>query len=185
MYLIIGLGNPEEEYNKTRHNMGFNAINKIAESNNIKVNKSKFQGLYESAIIENQKVILIKPQTYMNLSGNCVKEFVDFYKITKEEILVIYDDMDIEPGKIKIRKKGGAGGHNGMKSLIQMLGTEEFIRIRVGIGRPKISGDEINYVIGAIPEEEIPKLEEGVEKAKDAIIEILKNGIDSAMNKLN
>ena len=185
MYLIIGLGNPEEEYSKTRHNMGFNAINKIADQYGIKVNKSKFQGLYESAIIEGKKVMLIKPQTYMNLSGECIKQFVDFYKIPNEDILVIYDDMDIEPGKIKIRKKGGAGGHNGMKSIIQMLGTEEFPRIRIGIGRPEHNGDEINYVIGAIPGEEIPKLEEGVEKAKDAVIEILKNGIDSAMNKLN
>ena len=185
MYLIIGLGNPEEEYSKTRHNMGFNAINKIAEQYGIKVNKSKFQGLYESAIIEGKKVMLIKPQTYMNLSGECIKQFVDFYKIPNEDILVIYDDMDIEPGKIKIRKKGGAGGHNGMKSIIKMLGTEEFARIRTGIGRPEHSGDDINYVIGAIPEEEIPKLQEGVEKAKEAVIEILKNGIDSAMNKLN
>ena len=185
MYLIVGLGNPEVEYSKTRHNMGFNTINKIAQQYHIEINKTKFQGLYESAIIEEQKVILVKPQTYMNLSGNCVKEIVDFYKISKEEILVIYDDMDIEPGKIKIRKKGSAGGHNGMKSIIQMLGTEEFSRIRIGIGRPEHNGDEINYVIGAIPEEEIPKLEEGVEKAKEAVIEILKNGIDSAMNKFN
>ena len=185
MYLIVGLGNPEEEYSKTRHNMGFNAINKIAEQYGLKINKNKFQGLYESAIIEGQKVILIKPQTYMNLSGECVKQFVDFYKIQKEEILVIYDDMDIEPGKIKIRKKGGPGGHNGMKSIIKMLGTEELSRIRVGIGRPEHNGDEINYVIGAIPEEEIPKLNEGVENAKEAVIEVLKNGIDSAMNKLN
>lgn len=185
MYLIIGLGNPESEYSKTRHNMGFNTINKIAQQYNIEINRSKFQGLYESAIIEGQKVILVKPQTYMNLSGNCVKEIVDFYKIPKEEILVIYDDMDIEPGKIKIRKKGSSGGHNGMKSIIQMLGTEEFPRIRIGIGRPEHNGDEINYVIGAIPEEEMPILDEGVEKAKEAVIDILKNGIDSAMNKLN
>lgn len=185
MYLIIGLGNPEAEYSKTRHNMGFNTINKIAQQYNIEINKNKFQGLYESAIIEGQKVILVKPQTYMNLSGNCVKQIADFYKIPKEEILVIYDDMDIEPGKIKIRKKGRSGGHNGMKSIIQMLGTEEFPRIRIGIGRPEHNGDEINYVIGAIPEEEIPILDEGVKKAKEAVIEILKNGIDSAMNKLN
>lgn len=185
MYLIIGLGNPEAEYSKTRHNMGFNTINKIAEENNIKIDKNKYQGLYEIATIERQKVILIKPQTYMNLSGKCIKEFVNFYKVQKEKILVIYDDMDIEPGKIKIRKKGSAGGHNGMKSIIEMLGTEEFPRIRIGIGRPEHNGDEINYVIGAIPEEEIPKLKEGVEKAKDAVIEILKDGLDSAMNKFN
>jgi len=185
MYLIVGLGNPESEYSKTRHNMGFNTINKIAEKYNIQANKTKFQGLYESAIIEGQKVILVKPQTYMNLSGNCVQEFMNFYKIQKENIIVIYDDMDIEPGEIKIRKKGGPGGHNGMKSIIQMLGTEDFSRIRIGIGRPEHNGDEINYVIGAIPQDQIPKLEEGTEKAKDAIIEILKNGIDSAMNKFN
>lgn len=185
MYLIIGLGNPEEEYSKTRHNMGFNTINKLAQKYNIEINKNKFQGLYENAIIEGQKVVLIKPQTYMNLSGNCVKEFVDFYKVESENVLVIYDDMDIESGTIKIRKKGSAGGHNGMKSIIQMLGTEEFPRIRIGIGRPKHNGDEINYVIGAIPEDEIPKLEEGTEKAKEAVMEILKNGIDSAMNKFN
>ncbi len=185
MYLIIGLGNPEEEYDRTRHNMGFKTINKLAKKYNVEINKSKFQGLSETAIIESQKVILIKPQTYMNLSGNCVKEFADFYKVGKDEILVVYDDMDVEPGKIKIRKKGSAGGHNGMKSIIQNLGTDEFPRIRIGIGRPKYSGDEINYVIGDIPEEEIPKLEEGIEKAKDAIIEILKNGIESAMNKFN
>lgn len=185
MYLIIGLGNPEEEYSKTRHNMGFNAINKIANKYNIEINKSKFQGLWESTIIEGKKVILVKPQTYMNLSGNCVQEFAQFYKIEKENIIVIYDDMDIEPGVIKIRKQGGPGGHNGMKSIIQMIGTEQFSRVRIGIGRPKHSGDEINYVIGTIPEEEIPKLDEGTEKAKDAVIEIIKNGIDSAMNKFN
>lgn len=185
MYLIVGLGNPEEEYSKTRHNMGFNTLNKIAQKYNMQLNKNKFQGLYDSGIIEGKKVILIKPQTYMNLSGNSVKEIADFYKIEKENILVVYDDMDIEPGTIKIRKKGSAGGHNGMKSIIQMIGTEEFPRIRIGIGRPKHSGDEINYVIGTIPEEENRILEKGVEKAKDAAIEILKNGIDIAMNKFN
>ena len=153
MYLIIGLGNPEEEYSKTRHNMGFNTINKIAQKYKIEVNKNKYQGLYETTIIEGKKAILLKPQTYMNLSGKCVQEFVNFYKIEKDNIIVVYDDMDIEPGQIKIRKKGSAGGHNGMKSIIQMLGTEEFPRIRIGIGRPKYNGDEINYVIGAIPEE--------------------------------
>lgn len=185
MYLIVGLGNPEEEYSKTRHNMGFEVINELSKKYNIKVNKNKFNALYGTGTIGKEKVILVKPQTYMNLSGNSVKEFVDFYKISKEEILVIYDDMDIEPGKIKIRKKGSAGGHNGMKSIVSMLGTEEFTRIRIGIGRPEHNGDDINYVIGSIPEEEIPKLEEGVEKAKKAVIEILKNGVDSAMNKLN
>ena len=164
MYLIVGLGNPEEEYSKTRHNMGFNTINKISQQYNIEVKQNKFQALYGSGMIEKEKVILLKPQTYMNLSGNSVKEVVDFYKIEKEKILVIYDDMDIEPGKIKIRKKGSAGGHNGMKS---------------------IKDDEINYVIGAIPEEDLKRLDEGIEKAQKAVEEILRNGVDSAMNKYN
>lgn len=185
MYLIVGLGNPEEEYSKTRHNMGFNIINKISQQYNIEVKQKKFQALYGSGMIEKEKVILLKPQTYMNLSGNSVKEVVDFYKIEKEKILVIYDDMDIEPGKIKIRKKGSAGGHNGMKSIIQMIGTEEFPRIRVGIGRPIRKDDEINYVIGAIPEEDLKRLDEGIEKAQKAVEEILRNGVDSAMNKYN
>ncbi len=185
MYLIVGLGNPEEEYSKTRHNMGFNTINKLSQQYNIDVKQKKFQALYGSGIIEKEKVILLKPQTYMNLSGNSVKEVVDFYKIEKEKILVIYDDMDIDPGKIKIRKKGSSGGHNGIKSIIQMIGTEDFTRIRVGIGRPMHKGDEINYVIGAIPEVELKKLEEGTEKAQKAVDEILKNGVDSAMNKYN
>ncbi len=185
MYLIVGLGNPEEEYSKTRHNMGFNTINKLSQQYNIDVKQNKFQALYGSGIIEKEKVILLKPQTYMNLSGNSVKEVVDFYKIEKEKILVIYDDMDIDPGKIKIRKKGSSGGHNGIKSIIQMIGTEDFTRIRVGIGRPMHKGDEINYVIGAIPEVELKKLEEGTEKAQKAVDEILKNGVDSAMNKYN
>lgn len=185
MYLIVGLGNPEEEYNRTRHNMGFHAINKIANKYDIELKKSKFQGLYENVIIESQKVILVKPQTYMNLSGKCVKEFIEFYKIENDKIIIIYDDMDIEPGQIKIRKKGSSGGHNGIKSIIEMLGTEEFSRIRIGIGRPQYKDDKINYVIGEIQEEDIEKLEKGVDKAKDAVIQILKNGIDTAMNKFN
>ena len=185
MYLVVGLGNPEEDYSNTRHNMGFDTINKIAKEYEIEINKKKFKGLYGNGIIEEEKVILLKPQTYMNLSGNSVKEVVDFYKIEKNNLIVIYDDMDIAPGKIKVRKKGSAGGHNGMKSIIQMLGTEDFCRIRVGIGRPEFKGDERNYVIGAIPEEEIPKLNEGIELAKNAVIDILKNNIDYAMNKYN
>ena len=185
MYLIVGLGNPEEKYGKTRHNMGFDTINKLAEKYNLEIKKIKFKGLYENTIIEGQKVILLKPQTYMNLSGESIKECVDFYKIDLDKILVIYDDMDVKPGTIKIRKKGSSAGHNGIKSIISELGTEEFARIRIGIGKPEEKYDKINYVIGQIPEEENKLLQEGVEKAKDAVIEILKNGIDKAMNKFN
>ena len=154
MYLIVGLGNPEEDYSKTRHNMGFNTINKIAKEYNIEVNKKKFDALYGEGFIENKKVILLKPQTYMNLSGKSIVQVVNFYKIPMENVFVIYDDIDIEPGKIKIRKKGSSGSHNGMKSVVAELQTEDFARIRVGIGKPEYKDDMINYVIGAIPEEE-------------------------------
>ncbi|MCI8344919.1 MAG: aminoacyl-tRNA hydrolase [Clostridia bacterium] len=185
MYLIIGLGNPEEEYGRTRHNMGFNVINKLSNKYGIEVNKKKFDGLCGDGMIEGEKVILLKPQTYMNLSGKSIVQVVNFYKIPLENVIVIYDDIDIEPGLIRIRKKGSSGSHNGMKSVIAELGSGEFMRVRVGIGKPKYDGDMINYVIGAVPEEEQKELEKGVEKAKEAVIEILRSGIDTSMNKFN
>ena len=185
MYLIVGLGNPEKEYGNTRHNMGFDTINEIAKNNNIDINKNKFKGLYETLNLQNQKAILLKPQTYMNLSGESVREIVDFYNIEPQKIIVIYDDIDIEKGHIKIRKKGGAGSHNGMKSVVQELGTTDFTRIRVGIGQPEFKSDMINYVIGKVPKEEQEILHQGVKKAAEAVEEILKNGIDIAMNKFN
>ena len=185
MYLIVGLGNPEEEYSNTRHNMGFNTINKLAKQYNIEINKSKFKSLYGNGIIEKEKVILLKPQTYMNLSGTAIKEVMDFYKINKEELIIIYDDIDIEPGIIKIRKKGGPGTHNGMKSVVNEIKTQDFTRVRVGIGMSSNKSDLINYVIGKISKDDIEKLEDGTTKAKDALIEIIKNGVDTAMNKFN
>lgn len=185
MYLIVGLGNPEEEYGKTRHNMGFDTINKIAEKYGIKLNKNKFHGIYENTILENKKVILLKPQTYMNLSGKSIKKVVDFYKVPLENTIVIYDDMDIDKGIIKIRKKGGPGSHNGMKSIVNELQSTDFPRIRIGIGKPEFLPDKINYVIGPIFTDERKILDEGIKKAADAVIEILKNGIDTAMNKFN
>lgn len=185
MYLIVGLGNPENEYANTRHNMGFNTINEIAKNNNINMTKSKFKGLYETGTIQGKKIILLKPQTYMNLSGQSIKEVVDFYNIQPEEIIVIYDDIDIDKGKIKIRKKGSAGSHNGMKSVIKELGFSEFGRVRVGIGQPEFKNDMINYVIGKVPEEEQNILQQGVKKAAEAVEEIIKSGIDIAMNKFN
>lgn len=185
MYLIVGLGNPEEEYAKTRHNMGFDTINKLAEKYNIKINKNKFQGLVGTGIIENEKVVLLKPQTYMNLSGEAVREAIDFYKLSNDKIIIIYDDIDIEPEEIKVRKTGSAGGHNGMKSVISNLKTEQFARIRIGIGKPQNKEDMVNYVIGNITNEEYNKLQKGCDIARDATIEIVKNGIDIAMNKFN
>ena len=185
MYLIVGLGNPEPEYSKTRHNMGFDVINNISKKYNIEVNKTKFKALYGTGTINNEKVVLIKPQTYMNLSGEAVQEFVNFYKVEMENVLVIYDDIDTVPGKIRIRKSGGPGTHNGMKSVVHCLENENFPRVRVGIGMPIYKGDLINYVIGNVPNEEYEKLCEGIEIATNAVEEILKNGVDIAMNKFN
>ena len=185
MYLIVGLGNPESDYSNTRHNMGFDVINKLAEKYHIDVKKNKFEGLYGTGIINDEKVVLIKPQTYMNLSGECVIKFKEFYKMEDENIIVIYDDMDVEPGKIKVRKKGGPGTHNGMKSLVHHLKEENFPRIRVGIGKPENKENMIEYVIGHITKEEKEILEEGKNIAVKAVEEILKNGIDISMNKFN
>ena len=165
--------------------MGFDTINNIAKNNNISISKTKFKALYETGIIQGKKVILLKPQTYMNSSGISIKEVVDFYNIKPEEIIIIYDDIDIEKGKIKLRKKGGPGSHNGMKSVIQELQSTDFIRIRVGIGQPEFKKDMINYVIGNVPDEEQKVLQEGTQKAAEAVEEILRNGIDIAMNKFN
>ena len=185
MYLIVGLGNPEADYAKTRHNMGFNVINKLAKEYDIEIGRKKYNSEYESGVIEGQKVVLVKPQTFMNSSGEAVIEFVNFYKIELDKVIIIYDDIDIEPGKIRIRKTGSPGSHNGMKSVVHFLNNENFPRIRVGIGKPTDEENIIEYVIGGIPEEDKKALEEGVEVAKNAVIEILKNGMDIAMNKFN
>ena len=184
MYLIVGLGNPEKDYSQTRHNMGFNVLNLLAKEYDIDISRNKFEAEFGSGIIENEKVILIKPQTFMNSSGKSVIEFVKFYKVSLEDLIVVYDDIDIDVSNIRIRKSGSPGSHNGIKSIVNILADDRFPRVRVGIGKPT-NDDLINYVIGAIPEDEIPKLNQGVEKAKEAIVEILKNGIVSAMNKYN
>ena len=185
MYLIVGLGNPGAEYENTWHNMGFKTVNELSKRYNISLNKTKFKGNYATSIIEGEKVILLEPQTYMNLSGESVKPMLDFYKIAPTNLLLIYDDIDVDIGSIKIRKKGGAGTHNGMKSIVENLATEDFARIRVGIGKPILKLDMINYVIGYVPKDELEELNKGVKKAADAVVDILKNGIDHAMNKFN
>ena len=185
MYLIVGLGNPEADYSKTRHNMGFNVINEIAKKYEIDVTRNKFNGLYGSGIIENNKVILLKPQTFMNSSGESIKEFMNFYKLEMKDLIVIYDDIDTEPGNIRIRKIGGPGTHNGMKSVVHCLLSDNFIRIRVGIGAPSENTDMITHVIGAVDESEMNVMMEGVHKATEALEEILTHNVDIAMNKYN
>jgi PTH1 family peptidyl-tRNA hydrolase len=185
MYIIIGLGNPEPEYSNTRHNMGFDVINKLAGKHEISLNRTKFNAIYGTGIIEGEKVILIKPQTYMNNSGEAVKEFVNFYKEPLENVIVIYDDMDTDIGSIRVRAKGGPGSHNGMKSIVNNLNSEDFPRIRVGIGRPKDEFDRIDYVIGKIDDEEFVNLQNGQDLAVKAVEYWIKNGIDNTMNVYN
>lgn len=185
MRIIIGLGNPEPEYSRTRHNMGFDVINILAEKNNIDLSRTKYNAIYGTGIINGEKVILIKPQTFMNNSGESAVEFAKFYKEDMKNILVVYDDMDTEIGTIRVRAKGGAGSHNGMKSIVSELNSEDFPRIRVGIGRPKSEYDRIDYVIGQIPEEEYIELQKGEKIAVEATEYWIKNGIDNTMNKYN
>lgn len=184
MYLIVGLGNPEKDYSNTRHNMGFNVINKLADKYGIDVGKKNFKALYGMGTVDGERVIFLKPQTFMNLSGESVREVVDYYKIDVDHILVIYDDIDIAPGRIRIRKSGSPGTHNGMKSVVQCLNSQDFPRVRVGIGRPQ-DGNFIEYVIGAISNEDKEVLQTGVDKATEAVCAILEHDIDFAMNKFN
>lgn len=139
MFLIVGLGNPGREYENTRHNIGFAAIDIIAEKYNIDVNRTKFKGEYGEGFINGNKVILLKPYTFMNLSGESVREAIDFYKLTEEEVLIIYDDISLEVGRLRIREKGSAGGHNGIKSIINHIGTDVFTRIKIGVGAPRVT----------------------------------------------
>ena len=185
MYLIVGLGNPEPEYSYTRHNMGFDVINKIAKKCEIDISRTKFNGLYGSGIIKDEKVILLKPQTYMNLSGQSIKPFVDFYKIPLENVIVVYDDISLDVGKLRIRAKGSAGGHNGIKNIIQHLGTDVFPRVKVGVGEKPKGMDLADYVLGHFSKDEQPLIRESVERAKDAVSCMLSEGIASAMNKYN
>lgn len=185
MYLIVGLGNPEPEYSMTRHNMGFDVINKIAKKYEINVEKKGFQSLYGIGEIENEKVVLCKPQTYMNLSGEAILKISKFYKIKPSNIIVIYDDIDLPESQVKIRKKGGAGTHNGMKSVVKCIQTEDFPRIRVGTGSPENKSELVEYVIKKMNYSEYEKYIPGIEKAKVAIELILKENIDIAMNRIN
>lgn len=183
MFLIVGLGNPGKEYENTRHNIGFDAIDSIANKYNIEVSKSKFKGVYGDGFIGGEKVILLKPTTYMNLSGESVREVLDFYKLTEEDILVIYDDISLEVGRLRIREKGSAGGHNGIKSIIAHLGTDVFSRIKIGVGQPK--GDLVNHVLGKFPSEDRTCLNEVLDVVVSASEVVIKDGTKEAMNKFN
>lgn len=184
MKIIAGLGNPTDKYKGTRHNIGFMAIDKISEKYNIPINQHKFKGMCGSGWIGGQRVLLIKPITYMNLSGESIGQAADFYKAAPEDVLVIYDDISLEPGMLRIRKKGSAGGHNGMKSIIAHLGSESFPRIRIGIGGERHPGmDLADYVLGHFGKEEKEGIDEALDKAVMAVELICQEEIGEAMNR--
>jgi len=184
MFIVVGLGNPGRKYAKTRHNMGFIAADELAQKLDIKINKIKHKSLVGEGYLAGQKVLLVKPQTYMNLSGEAVREIMHYYRVESEKILLIYDDVDIETGRIRIRKKGGAGTHNGMKSVVAAMGTEEFPRIRIGIGGD-IKMHLMDFVTGGMNKKEKETLKEAVITAAEAAECIIEKGIDAAMNRYN
>lgn len=185
MYFIVGLGNPGRQYENTRHNIGFLTIDYLANKHNIEVKKSKFKSLYGQGEISGQKVMLIKPQTYMNNSGEALRELRNFYKFDEDELIVIVDDIDIDFGKIRIKQKGSAGTHNGMKSIIYQLQYDTFPRIKVSVGKKPDYMDLANFVLSGFSEKEVEIIREEIKLASQAIETILDSGIDKAMNKFN
>ena len=186
MFVIAGLGNPKKEYDNTRHNIGFAFIDALAEKYSISVMDVKHKALTGKGIINGQKVILVKPLTFMNLSGESIRPISDYYKIdTAKELIVISDDISLPPGQIRIRKKGSAGGHNGLKNIIQHLGNEEFQRIRIGVGEKPKGYDLADYVLGHFSKEEQPLMQEGIKRAVEAAAMMLEGDIDRAMNEFN
>lgn len=185
MYIIIGLGNPSREYEHTRHNIGFDVITRISNDYNIPMDFKKHKAICGKGMIEGEKVILAKPQTYMNLSGESVRELADFYKVPNENIIIIYDDISLDVGQLRIRQKGSAGGHNGIKSIIAHLGTQEFPRIKVGVGDKPKGWDLADYVLSRFQGEDAVIIKDAVSKSSQAVKAIINHGLDSAMNLYN
>lgn len=185
MYIIVGLGNPTKEYDKTRHNVGFEVIDRLADRCGIDVTGKSKRSFWGKGIISGEKVILVKPQTYMNLSGESVRQFVEYYKIPLENLIVIYDDISLEPGQLRIRMKGSAGGHNGIKNIIAHLGTQEFPRIKIGVGAKPKGMDLADYVLGHFSKGEQVEMNESFDDAQNAVKMIIEQGYEAAMNHFN
>ena len=185
-WLVAGLGNPEPRYDGTRHNAGFEALDELAKRWNISINRSKFQGLYGAGTVDGRKVVLLKPLTYMNLSGDSIAAAVSFFKIPPQRVLVLCDDIAQAPGKIRIRRQGSAGGHNGLKSIIARLGSQEFPRIRIGVGeKPSPDADLANWVLGHSPPEDKKAVEGRYGDIEDAARLIFDGSIEQAMSRHN
>lgn len=186
MYIIVGLGNPSREYVGTRHNVGFEVINILSDRFGVATDYIKHKAVCGKGVIEGNRVLLAMPQTFMNLSGESVRELTDYYKIdVPSELIVIYDDINLDPGRIRIRKAGSAGGHNGMKNIISHLGTEEFMRVRVGVGEKPKGYDLADYVLGHFTKEERDLMDGAFIDAANAVVSIMNDGIDAAMNRFN
>lgn len=186
MILLVGLGNPKKEYHNTRHNIGFDVIDAIANKYNIAMGEKKHKAIIGKGVIEGQKVVLIKPQTFMNLSGESVRDVIDYYKVEEEsQMIVIYDDVSLDVGQIRIRKKGSAGGHNGMKNIIHHLGHDTFLRIKIGVGEKPKHYDLADYVLGHFTKEERTVMEEAIVDVSAAITMIIDDNVDGAMNVYN
>lgn len=184
-YVIVGLGNPGKEYEDTRHNMGYKAIDVLSSDENIEIKKHKFHSLIGQGRIAGKKAVLVKPETYMNRSGIAVRESAMYFDVPSQNLIVIYDDIDLPAGSIRIRKSGGAGTHNGMRSVVQELGTKDFIRIRIGIGAASGDEDLVDRVIGKVPKKEQEVLRKAAGEAAQAVKDIIEIGADNAMNRHN
>lgn len=186
MYVIAGLGNPGLSYRHTRHNIGFDTIDAIAKRYSVRVSKGEFRSKTGTCVISGEKVILVKPQTFMNLSGEAIRPILDYYKADPQtQFIVISDDVALDAGRIRIRKKGSAGGHNGLKNIIKNLGTEDFIRVRIGAGKLPAGQDMISFVLGRNDRKEREIIESAFERAADAVETIIAGGVDEAMNRFN
>lgn len=185
MYLIAGLGNPGAKYEHTRHNAGFDALDVLIERYDIPGNGRKFSGMFGKATVDGHKVIAVKPLTYMNNSGECIAPLAKYFKIPADHVIVLYDDIELDPGFIRVRAKGSAGGHNGMKSIIKCLGTQEFPRVRIGVGKKPPEGDLVAHVLGRFSKDDQSKVNEAMEHAVEAVKLIMDGAMDEAMNRYN
>ncbi|MBR2527609.1 MAG: aminoacyl-tRNA hydrolase [Blautia sp.] len=186
MVMIAGLGNPGREYQGTRHNIGFDVIDELIDREGIPSSGVKYHAMYGTGIIQGQKVVLVKPLSYMNLSGDPIRQLAAYYRIDPEkDLIVVCDDINLMPGQIRIRKGGSAGGHNGMKSIISSLGTQQFTRVRIGVGSKPSGYDLADYVLGHFSSAERREIDEAVKDAADAVAQILSEGVDTAMNRFN
>jgi len=183
-YLVIGLGNPGMQYENSRHNAGYSAVETVAETCSVKIDKMKFKGLYSDCVIGGKRCILLKPTTYMNLSGESVVQAMNFYKLDTKRLIVMYDDISLEPGKLRIRKKGSHGGHNGIRSIIDLTGTDEFLRIKLGVGnKPHPDYNLADWVLGKFGDEDGVRMKEAYTNAALAVRLIVEDKLDEAMNK--